>query len=179
MVGLERGVVELEPHDPAWERHYREEVERLRAIAGDRLLDFEHVGSTAIPGIPAKPIVDLLAVVADLEAARNLVPVLEANGYEHRPDTSVPDRLFFARGPRSNRTHYLSLTERDSECYREQVAFRDHLRENPNVAAEYARLKRDLAAAHADDRDEYTARKAGFIRRVLDDAMDGRNPDDG
>lgn len=172
MVGLERGTVELREYRPEWKRRYEAEVEQLEAVAGDRLLDFEHVGSTAVEGLAAKPILDLVAVVDDLDDADDLIPVLEAEGYEHRPNDGVPDRLFFAKGPRTNRTHYLSVCERESECYREQVAFRDYLRDHPEVAAEYESLKRDLAAAHADDRDAYTAGKEAFVERVLERALD-------
>lgn len=172
MVGLERGTVELSPYRDEWKRRYEEEVERLRSVAGDRLLGFEHVGSTAVEGLAAKPIIDLLAVVADLDAATDLVPILEDHGYEYRPNDGVAGRLFLAKGPWSNRTHYLSVCEQDGECYRETVAFRDYLREHPDAAAEYEALKRDLADAHADDRDTYTARKSEFVERVLAEALD-------
>lgn len=170
MVGVERGTVRLEPHQPAWKWAYREEVERLQAIVGDRIEAFEHVGSTAVEGVVAKPIVDMLAVVDNLDEAEKLRPVLESAGYEYRPNDDVPDRLFFAKGPRTNRTHYLSLTERDSNCYRASVAFRDYLRENPDTATRYAELKRKLAAAHADDRAAYTEAKSSFVRAVLERA---------
>ena len=172
MVGLERGAVELEPHDPAWRDAYETEVERLRGLVGGRVRSFEHVGSTAVEGLLAKPIVDLLAVVDDPDRTDDLVATLEANGYEHRPNDDVPDRVFLAKGPRDNRTHYLSLAERDSDCYREQVAFRDHLRENPAVADEYAERKRELAAEYSDDRKAYTAEKSAFVEEVLGDAME-------
>jgi GrpB-like predicted nucleotidyltransferase (UPF0157 family) len=97
---------------------------------------------------------------------------LEANGYERRPDEDVPGRLFFARGPPENRTVYLSLAEPGSAVYRETVAFRDHLREHPDVAAAYAALKRRLAAAHPDDRAAYTAGKGAFVERVTEEALD-------
>ncbi|WP_232688413.1 GrpB family protein [Halobacterium zhouii] len=172
MVGLERGTVELEPYDPAWREAYETEVECLRTIVGGRVRSFEHVGSTAVEGLPAKPVVDLLAVVDDPDETDTLVDVLESNGYEHRPNDDVPDRVFLAKGPPENRTHYLSLVERDSDCYREQVAFRDHLREHPNVAEEYAGLKRELAAEHGDDRAAYTAKKSAFVEQILDDATE-------
>ncbi|WP_135854584.1 GrpB family protein [Halorussus salinus] len=172
MVGLERGTVELSPYCPEWKRRYEAEVERLRSVASDRLLDFEHVGSTAVEGLAAKPVIDLLAVVGSLDEAADLVTTLEAHGYEYRPEDGVADRLFFAKGPRTNRTHYLSLCERDSECYREAIAFRDHLRANAEVAAEYEARKRELADAHPDDRDAYTAAKTEFVERVLADALD-------
>lgn len=172
MIGLERGTVTLVPHRTAWTREYELEIDRLESIAGDRLHDYEHIGSTAIEGLAAKPVIDLLAVVDDLSAAReSLVPLLEEHGYEHRPG-GVQGRLFVAKGPRSNRTHYLSLTEQDSDFHAETLAFRDHLRENPDVAAEYESLKRELAENHPDDRETYTERKSAFVGRVLDDVMD-------
>lgn len=172
MVGLERGTVELSPYRAEWIQRYEEEVDRLQSILGDRVLDFEHVGSTAVEGLAAKPIVDLLAVVEDLDDGADLLPILETHGYEYRPNDDVPDRLFLAKGPRTNRTHYLSLTERDSDCYREQIAFRDYLRANDDITAEYESLKRELAANYPDDRDSYTEEKNEFIERVLSDALD-------
>ncbi len=170
MVGLERTSVELEPHQEGWRREYEMEVERLRSVGGDDIREFEHVGSTAIPDIAAKPIIDILAVVEGPSHAARLLPVMEAHGYEYRPNDGVPDRVFLAKGPRTNRTHYLSLTEAGSDCYRESVAFRDYLRNHPAVAAEYDRLKRELADEHGDDRPTYTAKKEPFIQHVLERA---------
>ena len=174
MVGLKRGSVTLESHRPEWRQQYEKEVERLESIAGDRLSGYEHIGSTAIEGLAAKPIIDLLAVVDDLSDVRaTLVPVLENHGYEHRPD-DVRGRLFLAKGPRTSRTHYLSLTERNSDFHAEKLAFRDYLRENPGAAAEYESLKRELAENHPHDRDSYTERKGAFVERILETAMDDR-----
>ncbi|KAB1197039.1 MULTISPECIES: GrpB family protein [Haloferax] len=167
-LGLARGTVELVSHDPAWHDASDCEVERLRSLLETDVLGFEHVGSTAIPGIAAKPVVDLLSVVSDLDEADHLVAELEAAGYEERPDDGVPDRRFFARGPPSRRTHYLSVTERGSDCHREQVTFRDSLRQEPKLAAEYDRLKRELADDYPDDRASYTAGKSSFVQSVLD-----------
>jgi GrpB-like predicted nucleotidyltransferase (UPF0157 family) len=172
MVGLERGTVEIESHREAWHREYEAEVERLEGIAGDRIQRFEHVGSTAVRGLAAKPIIDLVAVVPDPEVARDLVPTLEDAGYEHRPDPDVPDRVFLARGPPEERTHYLSLATADSEYLREAIAFREYLRENPGTRREYESLKRDLAAANPDDRAAYTEAKSAFVEGVLQRALD-------
>jgi GrpB-like predicted nucleotidyltransferase (UPF0157 family) len=174
MVGLERGTVQLEAHRPEWKARYEAEVERLESVAGERFLDYGHVGSTAVERLAAKPVIDLIAVVADIDEATDLVPVLEDAGYSHRPNDDVDDRHFFAKGPQTNRTHYLSVCERASDCYREQVAFREYLRSNPEVAGEYERLKRELADRFPDDRDAYTERKSEFVERVLARAMDDR-----
>ncbi|WP_042663706.1 GrpB family protein [Haloferax sp. ATB1] len=185
-LGLARGTVELVTHDPRWREAYEREVERLRPRLGSDDADsggdagssggdadgvrFEHVGSTAVPGLAAKPIVDLLVLVSDLDDAGGVARALEATGYEERPDDGVPDRRFFVRGPPERRTHYLSLTEVGSDCHREQVAFRDALRADDDLAAEYERRKRRLATAHPDERSQYTNAKASFVESVLDDA---------
>ncbi len=171
-LGLDRDRVSLEPYDPAWREAYEREVERLDPLVGDDVRRFEHVGSTAVEGLPAKPIVDVFAVVDDVDAARDLLPVLEANGYEYRPKDDESERLHCSKGPPETRTHYLKLVEADTTFYGETVAFRDYLREHPDVAAAYAERKRELAERYPDDRDAYTAAKADFVADVLDDALD-------
>ncbi|ESP88179.1 GrpB family protein [Candidatus Halobonum tyrrellensis] len=173
MVGLERGTVELREWTPAWREAYEREVDRLRPLVGDAVGCFEHVGSTAVEGLAAKPVVDLLATVPDLDDVGGPVATLEANGYERRPD-DVSGRVFLAKGPPSRRTHYLSLAEPGSGYRREQLAFRDALRRDPRTAAEYERLKRGLAARFPDDRASYTAGKGEFVERVVGRALGGR-----
>ena len=175
ILGLERGVVSLVDHESVWADAAADELERLEARVttadlDDRVLGYEHVGSTAVPGLPAKPILDLLVVVDDLEVTARLRPVLESMGYEHRPTDDVPDRLFFAKGAASNRTHYLSVTARGSDCHREQVVLRDFLRDNPAALERYERHKRHLATSHADDRATYTTRKSTVIESLLEQA---------
>lgn len=172
MIGLERGIVELVPYQAEWTKRYEREVGRLTDIAGDRFVEFEHIGSTAIEGMPAKPIIDILAVVENLDEAEAVSSVLEKHGYERRPDT-VGERLFFTKGPRSNRTVYLSIAEMGSDFYAEKIAFRDYLRENPELAKRYASVNKRLAEEYPEDRDRYTADKGEFIRGVLDRAGDG------
>ncbi|MFC7128946.1 GrpB family protein [Haloferax chudinovii] len=199
-LGLARGTVGLAVHDPRWHEAYEREVERLRprlyadnesggdadgddggnggdGCDGGEGVRFEHVGSTAVPGLAAKPIVDLLVLVSDLDDAEGVARALEAAGYEERPDDDVPDRRFFVRGPPERRTHYLSVTEVGSDCHREQVTFRDALRADGDLAAEYERHKRRLAEAHPDERSQYTNAKASFVESVLDDAASWEDDD--
>ena len=128
----------------------------------------EHIGSTAIVGMDAKPIIDLMGTVLNLESARTFVPTIEALGYEFLPEEPPPDRLFFAKGPRSKRTHHLSLTEPNSSFYRNMIMFRDYLRTHSQIAEAYRRLKKDLAQQYADQRTLYTAGKRTFVERVLE-----------
>lgn len=169
MVGLDRSRVRLEPHRKEWQAEYRTEVAHVTSIIGDDILRFEHVGSTAIEGLPAKPVIDMLAIVADLDAHRSIVEPLEEAGYELRSEDE--NRLFFAKGPTDSRTHYLHVAEEGSEYATEMLAFRDHLRENPSIAASYANLKRSLADQFPEDRDSYTEHKSAFIEEVLEDAL--------
>jgi GrpB-like predicted nucleotidyltransferase (UPF0157 family) len=170
MVGLERGTVELEPHQEQWAELYSREAERLRTVTDGSLLELEHIGSTAVEGLPAKPIIDILATVADLSEAEPLVPVLEDHGYEYRPE-DVEGRVFLARGPRANRTVYLSITEKGSDFHEEKIAFRDYLREHPEAAEQYALLKERLADQYPNDREKYTAEKTEFVQNILGRAM--------
>lgn len=178
-LGLARGRVELVSHDPAWREAYEREVRRLRAELDASVCGFEHVGSTAVPGVAAKPVVDMLLLVPALDATDGLAGELGALGYDERPSDGVRDRRFFARGPPARRTHYLSVTEAGSDCHRQQVTFRDALRSDPDLAAEYDRLKRELAAATPNDRATYTDSKSSFVRSVLADALAGEGGRDG
>lgn len=170
MTGVERGTVALESYREEWNDRYREERQRLNGIAGSRFHGFEHIGSTAIEGMPAKPIIDIIALVEDLADANDLIPVLEEHGYEHRPG-DVEGRLFLAKGPRTHRTVYLSLTERGSDFYEEKIAFREYLREHPEAAEQYASVKKNLAKQYPENRERYTAEKGDFVQDILDVAM--------
>jgi GrpB-like predicted nucleotidyltransferase (UPF0157 family) len=170
MLGLARGTVQVVPYQAAWRRLFEDEAAQLRAALGEPALVIEHVGSTAIEGMDAKPIIDLMAAVPSLERAAGLVPVLEGLGYEHRGDGGSPGRLFFAKGPASRRTHHLSLVEPTSAFWRETLLFRDYLRSHPEAAEAYRRLKHGLAAQHRSDRGAYTGGKETFIQDILDAA---------
>jgi GrpB-like predicted nucleotidyltransferase (UPF0157 family) len=174
MVGLRRGSVCLAPYRAEWKELFEEEAARLRAVLGDKVLRVEHVGSTAVEGIEAKPLIDMMAAVESLDEARDLVPVLEGTGYEHRGNGGVEGSIFLAKGPRSRRTHHLSLTETTSDHWQRSILFRDYLRAHPEVAEEYGELKWELARKYPEDRDSYTAGKDRFIEQVIESARTGR-----
>lgn len=145
----------------------------MSAIVGDDVLRFEHVGSTAIKGMPAKPVIDILALVDGTDTAVSVVDPLERAGYELRSDDG--DRLFFASGAEDNRTQYLHVTEDGSEYATEMLAFRNHLPDHPDTAAAYADLKRSLAEQFPDDRESYTEQKSEFVERVVEEALGNRH----
>ena len=160
----------LVPHRSEWGELFEEEAARLRSALGGAILRVEHVGSTAVEGMEAKPLIDMLAAVESLENAGGLVPALEGMGYEHRGDGGARGRVFLAKGPRSRRTHHLSLAEPTGEHWRRTLLFRDYLRAHPEAAEEYRNLKRELAREYPEDRDSYTAGKDRFIERAIEAA---------
>jgi GrpB-like predicted nucleotidyltransferase (UPF0157 family) len=159
--------IEIVAYDPAWPCQFEAEAARLRTILpGDLIHDIQHYGSTAVPGLEAKPVIDMLLATPDLAAARAAFPaLLEAAGYAFWADNPKTDRLFFVKGlppAAPHRTHHLHVTETSGELW-SQLAFRDHLRRHPEDAEAYGALKRDLAKRHLADREAYTAAKGEFI----------------
>jgi GrpB-like predicted nucleotidyltransferase (UPF0157 family) len=156
--------IEVDDYDGSWP----EEYERLRArvvdVLGEVVLRVEHVGSTAVPGLAAKPIVDLYAVVADLELAAERLVTL---GYVPEGELGVPGRLGFA-WPAEEKRHHLYICSADHAGLEPVVRFRDHLRANPDEVLAYAELKRELAGRHRNDRDAYAAGKGRFIEAALE-----------
>jgi GrpB-like predicted nucleotidyltransferase (UPF0157 family) len=169
--------VEVVEYDPDWPRLFAEEKAHLRACLPASLIRrIEHFGSTAVPGLAAKPIVDILVEVTDLgEARRTVVPILEGQGYEYFWRPSFGDDIppyyawFIKRDQAGNRTHHIHLIESHFGQW-DALLFRDYLVEHPAVAAEYNRLKKELSAKHASDRVAYTDAKATFIQNVTETA---------
>jgi GrpB-like predicted nucleotidyltransferase (UPF0157 family) len=126
-----------------------------------------HVGSTAVTGLAAKPVIDILAGVRDLESSRACFDVLARIGYVYAPHRA-DEMHWFCKPHPSRRTHHLHLVPHGSRRFRDELAFRDYLRAHPGEAREYAALKRRLAERFARDREAYTDAKAGFIRARLD-----------
>ena len=168
MAGLKKGTVELKEHNEKWKKEYKREVSRLNSIIGEKVCGFEHIGSTAIQGIKAKPVIDMIAVIKESEELEKIVSLLEENGYEHRPKGDRKGRKFLAKGPKENRTHYLSLTREGSELYKRTTNFRDYLNSHPQAAKKYSQLKQKLAEKYPEKRKKYTEEKTEFIENILD-----------
>src|ERR671931_773435 len=161
--------VVLSPHDPDWARHFEAERALLERVLAPWLEGgIEHVGSTAIPGVAAKPIVDMVAGVRDLEEARAAYEPLEAEGYVDEPHRPEIAHHFAKPALELERRRFnLHLTEPRSSLWRERLAFRDALRADPSLAAEYEALKLKLARRHGADVQAYTDGKREFVHRVL------------
>jgi GrpB-like predicted nucleotidyltransferase (UPF0157 family) len=165
VIGLERGIVKLAPYDAEWQRLFEEEKARIQAAIGQWVLDIQHVGSTSIPGVVAKPILDIGVAVENFEEASVCIEPLEQLGYEYHGENGIPRRHYFVMG--DPRTHHLHVNEVHSRDWENQVFFRDYLIQHPEFAQEYAALKLELAGRFPTDRDAYLEGKAPFIERVL------------
>jgi GrpB-like predicted nucleotidyltransferase (UPF0157 family) len=163
--GLPKGLVFLAPAHPDWPALFDAEATRLRAALGSRVIAIEHYGSTAVPGLAAKPVIDLLAGVQDLEIAAACSPTMIALGYEDAGPGVVPGHHIFGLG--EARTHICHFVRHEGPEWRACLAFRDALRGDPDLTAAYAALKQDLAARHPNDRAAYTAAKTDFVARAL------------
>lgn len=163
--GLLPGKVFLSEPSPAWADLYAAEARRLRDALGAGVVAIEHYGSTSIPGIKAKPVIDLLIGVRRLDDALALIPAMEALGYDHAAHAGVPEHHVFGQG--LARTHLAHFVEHGGESWRACLAFRDALRADPVKARAYEALKVDLAARFPQERAAYTAGKTAFVEGVL------------
>jgi len=167
-LGLESKAVRVVPYDARWPGLFRDEAARLAEVvagAGLPVLIFEHVGSTAVPGLAAKPILDLAAGRASECPPSAYVPVIESAGYVYRGDGGLPGREFFRRG--RLRTHHLHLVERGGDHWQRYLVFRDALRADTALRDDYAALKRRLAERFPRDREAYIDGKTAFVEAVL------------
>lgn len=173
-IGLKRGTVKLMPYDPKWPDLFNKEKALLQKTFGDQILAIEHIGSTAIPGISAKPIIDIEIGVESLDVARDMKEKFEKIGYEHRPfvpgytKEEMQWEELYAKGPEEKRTYYVHVTIYDDSHWKNDLFFRDYLRQNLSVAKDYTELKQKLAKKYTNDRRSYTDGKDSFIKNILE-----------
>ena len=164
-LGLESGTVRVVEYDERWPALFLAESQRLREACQPLPVHFEHVGSTAVPGLCAKPVLDILAGHPRGTSVDECVALLERAGYEHRGDGGIPDHQFFRRG--QPRAYHIHLVEKGGRLWQEYLAFRDSLRANAAVARQYRDLKQALAARFPRDREAYIQGKAAFVAEVI------------
>lgn len=164
---MSRAPVILEEYDPSWASKFTEEKEYLMTVAGKWLYgSIEHVGSTSIPGMVAKPVIDVMFGVKSLDESRPAIDVLAQNGYEYWPYKEEVMH-WFCKPSDAFRTHHLHLIPYESPLWKERIKFRSLLRSDERLAHEYANLKHDLASKYREDREAYTDKKWPFIQKVL------------
>ena len=163
--------VEIVAYDPSWPGRFDEEAKELRrALAPWLVGPIEHIGSTAIPGLAAKPVIDIMAGVETLDASRPAIAALADLGYCYAPYRPDSEHWFCKPSP-AFRTHHLHLIPFESREWHEAIAFRDYLRAHSQIATEYEDLKRGLAQKYRFDREAYTEAKGPFIARITGVAL--------
>lgn len=160
----------LVDYDPAWPQRFEEEKARVLAAIGEYASAVEHAGSTAVPGLGAKPIIDLLVGLHHFSAADNCVEPLKRLGYGFRGEAGVPQRYFFRKpdvDSTADRTHHLHLVEQDSPNWKRMLRFRDYLRAHPEEVQAYYALKQELAARFESTTLGYAEAKSEFVTSIL------------
>lgn len=176
--------IRLEPHRPSWFEDFRAEAAALQKTLGDTVRKIDHMGSTSVGSLCAKPIIDLLAEVSDLRLLDSRAAAMKGLGYEVLGEFGIEGRRYYRKGGAGGvRTHHLHAFVTGSSHLVRHLAFRDYLRAHPLVAAEYGALKERLCAAHGADVEAYMAGKDAFIReterRALDWQTHSANTDEG
>lgn len=166
-MGLKVGEVKLEKWNPQWRDDFEIEKQNLLNIFGLFAIDIQHIGSTSVYQLDAKPIIDIAVSLKDLADFEKVRHAFEENlKYSIKCDNE-PGEILIRKGPENNRTHFIHVMERGSQRLNDSIKFRDTLRHSGQLRDEYCELKHRLASKYPKDRKSYTASKADFIQRVL------------
>jgi GrpB-like predicted nucleotidyltransferase (UPF0157 family) len=157
----------IEDYNPDWSREFEREKEKLLKILNGKIISIEHIGSTSVKGLGAKPILDIMVGVNNLEEVDEFIEPLKRIGYEFVRHKDFPERRFFRRGQWRAGTHHLHIYQFKSKHWNNNILFRDFLRTYPNVLKQYHQLKKELAEKYRYDRVAYTQAKAPFIQNVI------------
>ncbi|WP_442600210.1 GrpB family protein [Neobacillus sp. D3-1R] len=164
-------MVHLETYNPNWELQFENEKARIMNVIGHRVIEIKHIGSTSIKELDAKPIIDIMVGVDDLNVLQELIIPLSEIEYEYVPKPELKDRRFFRKGEWGKGTCHLHLCEFNSTEWKDKLLFRNYLRLHPQAAREYSVLKRKLAARYQFDRPTYTKKKEPFIKAIIEKAL--------
>ncbi|MBN8210005.1 GrpB family protein [Bacillus sp. NTK071] len=167
---MTKPIVNLIEYNTDWESQFDYERKRIIAAIGDKIAGIEHIGSTSIKGLKAKPIIDIMVGIVDLDSTSAFVQPLSEVEFEYVPKPELTDRRFFRKGLWGKGTCHLHICEIHSTQWVEKIMFRDYLRKHPKVAEEYALLKSELATKYKYDRPAYTQQKEPFIKDMIREA---------
>ncbi len=167
-----RAPIVIAPYDPSWPIRFEAERRALVSLLEPRSFAIEHVGSTSVPRLGAKPIIDIMLGCARLAQFEAFIPTLEQAGWQYlsEHETEFPERRFFAKPRTRPRRFHLHAVELDTSFWNRHILFRNLLREDPEIAASYEKLKISLALRFGEDRESYTGAKSAFIESVLREA---------
>ena len=173
-LGLKRGIVQLEPHDKRWDEAAIQTIKILKSILGDDAIDIQHIGSTAIPAIKAKPIIDIVVGVTDFDKVMLHNEQLRQVGIFYR-GSDVERQLLYVMGDMENdtRTHHIHIVKWNGTEWKNYIHFRDYLNDNENMALQYQKVKEELESKYADNRVAYTHGKQDMIDIILDNQLNG------
>jgi len=157
--------VDVVPYDALWPVLFDIEAQKLQVIFSAEILVNYHIGSTSVKGLYAKPVIDMMPVVRDISRVDRFNDEMEKIGYDAKGEYGIPGRRFFQKGG-NDRTHHVHIFEKGNDHIRRHLAFRDYLREQPEEAVGYSRLKLDLATRFPDDMDAYIEGKARFVQEI-------------
>ena len=157
----------MEKHNPKWANKFEMEKKSLSEILGDKAIGIHHIGSTAVSGISAKPIVDIAVEVENFSVLERLNDKLKEKGFIYRPIHDKIYKRLYIKGGKDFRSHHIHFYKKDSEQLKNDLFFRDYLINHPETAKQYDELKRTLAAEYPDDRKKYTKSKNEFIESIL------------
>ena len=166
-LGLKRGIVQLEPHDKQWDEAAIQTIKKLKSILGDDAIDIQHIGSTAIPAIKAKPIIDIVVEVTDFDRIMLHNEQLRRKGIFYQ-DSDVECQLLYVMGDMEAdiRTHHIHIVKWNGTEWKNYIHFIDYLKANENMALQYENLKEEMEGRYADDRVAYTNNKQNMINRI-------------
>lgn len=175
VLGLRYGAVKLAPHSPKWQPLFDIEKRLLQALIGSYVMEIRHIGSTAIPSIYAKPILDIMAGLHKLEDIAHCIAPLESAGYQYMGEQAIPGWHFFIKGVGEIKTHHLHVVKWNSDYWITHILFQEYLCRHPEAAYAYEQLKRDLEKKYPDDRESYTRDKTDFINAITEMAQRARH----
>lgn len=172
--------VRIVDYDPKWPILYEEERRRILKVVGDLIVRIEHIGSTAVPNLGAKRVIDIMVAVNSLSDAEKCIEPLQKIGYEYRPqgEAFFPERRFFRKGHPPKEQHYhLHMIELTSDFWKRHMLFRNYLRTHAKTAQEYFELKKRLASKYGSDSEGYTEAKTSFIEYIVAKANENLETD--
>jgi GrpB-like predicted nucleotidyltransferase (UPF0157 family) len=163
--------VEVVPHNPSWRSKFEDESQQIALALGENVITIHHIGSTSIPNIYAKPIIDFLVEVHDIAKIDKQSSAMEALGYEVMGEFGIPGRRYFRKENEGMRTHHIHTFEVNSPDIIRHLAFRDYMIAHPEAAQKYSELKRQLAKQYPDDINAYMDGKDSFIKEMQQKAL--------
>lgn len=168
MLGLNKDVVELVPYCKDWSKEFEKEKKRLKKILGSLALDIQHVGSTSIAGLSAKPIIDIAVAVENVSVLSKLIDLLSKKGYDVKDSINEFGEILARKGTPDNRTHYIHIEVLNSIFWNNHILFRDYLIKHPEYIKKYEDMKKEMFERYKNERKLYTASKNDFIEQVLE-----------